>query len=110
MNTERIRSWNDSETDIFYLRSNPQFEHSTTTLLRQFHKVPDASAKTSLIIEVRRFSEHPEVPLYKVSPGTAFDSYAQPYGSKIVISRSVNSSFIGIDLDEVLRRHEIQRL
>ena len=69
------------------------------------------SGKRPLIVHVYHKSETLHSPLHPNSSGVAFQEYAQPEVLReVVISKNVNSAFIGTCLEEVLRKHEIRRL
>ncbi|EXJ93250.1 hypothetical protein A1O3_01807 [Capronia epimyces CBS 606.96] len=95
-------------------RSNPQFETNITNLLEKFRAARQisASGKKPLIIHVHHISENPESPLRPGAPGVAFQDYALPDKSsfEVVISKTVNSAFIGTPLEAILREHKIRRL
>lgn len=64
-----------------------------------------------LIIHVYHKSDNAQSPLFVDSPGIAFQHYARPHtSSEIVLSKTVNSCFIGTPLEEILHTHDVRRL
>ena len=97
--------------DVFSSRSNPDFEENVKTIIKHFRKLRAISGQQPLIIHVYHESTDPQSPLHAGSPGVAFQDYARPEGpDEIVISKTVNSAFIGTSLEETLRKHSIRRL
>jgi nicotinamidase-related amidase len=87
-------------------RSNPSYEANIQTLLQAFRtRVPPV-----LIIHVQHLSTSPSSPLHPSSPGSAFSATSTPLPGEFVITKNVNSAFIGTDLEAVLREHEIWTL
>ena len=98
-------------SDAFHPRSNPQFETNIRTILRNFRATRDNASHKALIIHVYHESHNPHSPLHTDSPGIAFQSYACPdVRTEIVLSKNVNSCFIGTPLEGVLRAKDIRRL
>lgn len=93
-------------------RSNPSFESNITDLLRTFRAA--ARSQTGRagpnIIHIYHTSLSPNSPLHSTSDGVKFQPYAIPEPGEAVISKSVNSAFIGTNLEEMLRALEVRRL
>ncbi|MCJ1482217.1 hypothetical protein MMC06_002380 [Schaereria dolodes] len=93
-------------------RSNPDLEHNISALLRVFRQIVHNSppGQAPLIVHIYHSSKSLSSPLHASSPGIAFAPYATPTGEEIVVSKSVNSAFIGTNLESLLRGHGINRL
>lgn len=94
-------------------RSNPNFEHNLTALLKGFRSVKGRNSSVSsspLIIHVWHSSDEPSSELHHSSPGVAWMEFAVPLPHEPVIRKTVNSAFIGTNLEALLREHEITRL
>jgi nicotinamidase-related amidase len=92
-------------------RSNPSFEQNTSALLTTYRSLI-ASTKSGLdgdsphrVIHIAHASLLPNSPLHPSALGFAFQSFATPKNSELVIKMNVNSAFIGTDLEGVLRSH-----
>lgn len=91
-------------------RSNTAFETNIKSLIpiyRQLISSTTSPTKPSphKIIHVAHASKSEVSPLYPSSPGFAFQSFAAPLPDELVITKNVNSAFIGTDLEQVLRTH-----
>jgi len=86
-------------------RSTPSFESNVSRLLSAFRKAPGAQ-----IIHVRHHSIPHGSPLHPSCSGAAFQPYAVPLPNEVVLSKTVNSAFIGTDLEKILREREITKL
>lgn len=98
--------WGDS-------RSTPNYEDNIKTLLHTFRtwKPFGKDEEGPLIVHVYNISLNPKSPLHpNAGDGVDFFTFAQPVGDELVMSKHVNSSFIGTDLESVLRKQRIQRL
>ncbi|KAH7101752.1 isochorismatase hydrolase [Auriculariales sp. MPI-PUGE-AT-0066] len=97
-----------SDENFWGPRSTPSFETNLTHLL--------AAARASnrdpkiLVIHVHHHSVHPQSPLYSQLPGSASQPYALPQPGEVVFTKTVNSAFIGTDLEAYLRQNQIGRL
>ncbi|KAI0159625.1 isochorismatase hydrolase [Xylariaceae sp. FL1272] len=85
-------------------RSTPDFESNIIKLLAAFR------TKQNPIIHVCHHSLSPSSPLHPSNPGAAFTDYALPQGDEPVISKSVNSGFIGTDLSDRIKSLGIESL
>ncbi|KAK0120084.1 hypothetical protein ONS95_011497 [Cadophora gregata] len=91
-------------------RSNPSFEQNTESLLSSYRKLLASSTSSTSparhkIIHVQHSSLHPDSPLHPPSAGFSFQPFATPLTSELIITKTVNSGFIGTNLEEVLRKH-----
>lgn len=62
------------------------------------------------VIHVRHSSTNPESKLHKSKPGFEFNEYVKPKNNEIVLTKNVNSAFIGTGLDEILKNLNINTL
>lgn len=92
-----------------HTRSNPSFEKNLTALLEAFRS-KHSGHPTPTIIHVYHKSSTPQSPLHPSNPGADFLPCAAPRPGEAVISKTVNSSFIGTDLEERIRAGGIRRL
>ena len=85
-------------------RNNPRAESNIATLLRRWRetKLP--------LVHIRHCSTEATSPLRPESPGNAFKPEAEPLDGEKVISKQVNSAFVGSSLESHLRAHGIQSL
>ncbi|TVY20986.1 putative isochorismatase family protein [Lachnellula arida] len=91
-------------------RSNPAFETNAASLITSYrHLVAKSSSSPSAnkhkIIHVQHASKSPTSPLRPTAPGFAFQAFATPGDGELVITKNVNSAFIGTGLQGVLRGH-----
>lgn len=85
-------------------RNNPQAEHNIATLLahwRQQHRP---------VIHVRHFSVEAHSTLRPERPGAAYKDEALPIAGEKEFTKSVNSAFIGTDLEAYLHQQQITTL
>jgi nicotinamidase-related amidase len=87
-------------------RSNLHYEANIQTLLHAFR----AHTPPVLIIHIQHLSRSPSSPLHPSSAGSAFYPSATPLPGELTITKTVNSAFIGTDLEAVLRANEIWTL
>lgn len=85
-------------------RNNPQAEANVARLLAGWR------AAGAPVFLIRHDSAEPGSPLRPDTPGNAFKPEAAARPGEPVIAKSVNSAFIGTDLEERLRRAGIGRL
>lgn len=81
-------------------RNNPQAEDRAAALLTHWR------ATRAPLIHVRHISTTPGSPLGPAAGGTAFKPGLTPLGTEPVLEKSVNSAFIGTDLEMRLRRSD----
>ena len=62
------------------------------------------------VIHVRHSSSNPESKLHKSKPGFEFNDYVKPKNNEIILTKNVNSAFIGTGLDEILKNLNINTL
>ncbi|EQB68024.1 MAG: hypothetical protein AMDU5_GPLC00018G0001 [Thermoplasmatales archaeon Gpl] len=79
-------------------RNNPNTENVMTGVLSEFRK------HKLTVIHVRHDSMKPESLLKKGKPTFAFKDEVKPLEGEIVITKHVNSAFIGTNLEEILRK------
>jgi len=85
-------------------RNNPDAESNIALLLSEWrrHERP--------IIHIRHCSVEPNSPLRPELPGNEFKEEAQPLPGEKQFSKSVNSAFIGTELEKYLHEHDISSL
>ena len=59
------------------------------------------------IIHVRHSSTNPESKLHKSRPGFEFNDYVTPLETEMVLTKEVNSAFIGTNLENILIKSHI---
>ena len=62
------------------------------------------------IIHVRHSSTNPESKLHKSRQGFEFNDYVTPLETEIVLTKEVNSAFIGTNLENILIKSQIDTL
>ena len=62
------------------------------------------------IIHVRHNSTNPESKLHKSRPGFEFNDYVTPLETEMVLTKEVNSAFIGTNLENILIKSHIDTL
>ena len=62
------------------------------------------------VIHVRHSSTNPESKLHKSKPGFEFNDYVIPLKTEIVLTKKVNSAFIGTNLENILFKGNINTL
>ena len=62
------------------------------------------------VIHVRHSSTNPESKLHKSRPGFEFNDYVKPLDNEVVLTKKVNSAFIGTKLDNILYNMNINTL
>lgn len=92
-------------------RSNPGYEANVATLLSHFRALRLAHPGAGPgIIHVRHASQDPKSPLHPDAAGYAWMPYTTPIAGEEVVTKGVNSAFIGTDLEEMLRAAGTRRL
>ncbi len=86
-------------------RSTPSFESNVGRLLAAFRKAPGAQ-----VIHICHHSIPPLSPLHPSCPTSSFQPYAAPLPNELILSKTVNSAFIGTGLEKILREREITKL
>ena len=85
-------------------RNNPGAEQNARRLLLAWR------ATGRPIFHVQHASQHLASPLHPSRPGFAFQSLVMPEEGEAVLTKNVNSAFIGTPLDEQLRIRGIREL
>lgn len=80
-------------------RNNPDAEKNMASLLRAWR------ARNMPVIHIRHESTEPDSPLRPDRPGSAFKAETAPHPGETVISKQVNSAFIGTELEATLRKN-----
>jgi nicotinamidase-related amidase len=62
------------------------------------------------VIHVRHSSINPDSKLHKSKPGFEFNNFVKPKEGEIILTKKVNSAFIGTGLDEILKDLNINTL
>ncbi len=62
------------------------------------------------IVHVRHSSTNPDSKLHKSKPGFEFNDYVKPLDNEVVLTKKVNSAFIGTKLDKILYNMNIKTL
>jgi len=62
------------------------------------------------IVHVRHSSTSPDSKLHKSKPGFEFNNYVKPLDNEVVLTKKVNSAFIGTKLDNILYNMNINTL
>lgn len=85
-------------------RNNPDAESDIALLISVWrkHELP--------IIHIRHCSVEPNSPLRPELPDNEFKEIAQPLPEEKQFSKSVNSAFIGTELEKYLQEHDISSL
>jgi len=82
-------------------RNNPSAEKNIAELIKLWRETKRP------VIHVQHMSDEPDSPLRPDSPGNAFKLEAQPAAGERIEHKTVNSSFIGTQLEEHLRASNI---
>jgi len=85
-------------------RNNPDTESNIALLLSKWRK------KELSIIHIQHCSVEPNSPLRPAFPGNEFKDEALPLINEKIFTKTVNSAFIGTELEDYLRSHGINSL
>ena len=85
-------------------RNNPDVEANIALLLKKWR------AEKRPVIHVQHCSVNPIYPLHPDNAGNAFKPEATPIAGEPIFQKIVNSAFIGTNLEEYLRKEEIEDL
>lgn len=85
-------------------RNNPDAEQNISRLLDLWR------SESRPIIHVQHSSVEPDSPLRPELPGFAFKPEARPFAGEVIFQKSVNSAFIGTELESYLRENGIDHL
>lgn len=86
------------------IRNNPDAESNIARLLETWRETDRP------VIHVQHLSTNPSSPLHRGQPGCAIKDVVQPRSGELVITKHVNSAFIGTDLERRLRTHGYRTL
>jgi nicotinamidase-related amidase len=87
-----------------FKRNNPNAELISGNILKKWRELK------LTVIHVRHSSINPNSKLYKSKPGFKFNDYVKPLNDEIVLTKKVNSAFIGTNLEEILIDNKISTL
>jgi nicotinamidase-related amidase len=90
------------DSPVWGARNNPQAEANAARLLVRWREV------SAPVFHIRHLSQTPGSPLK--GKGAAFKPEAMPLTDELIIDKSVNSAFIGTDLETRLRSADITDL
>lgn len=92
--------------DIRYwgARNNPEMEDRLEDLLACWR------GGNGHVVHVRHFSRIPRSPYRSGQPGAEFKACAMPRQGERIVTKHVNSAFVGTDLEAWLHRHGVARL
>jgi nicotinamidase-related amidase len=85
-------------------RNNPRAEHNAARLLLAWRTTGRP------VFHVQHSSQNPSSPLHSSKPGFRFQSAVMPKDGEPVITKNVNSAFIGTTLQEQLQARGIREL
>ncbi|MBM7692707.1 nicotinamidase-related amidase [Peribacillus deserti] len=85
-------------------RNNPDAEENIFKLLTQWRK------RELPVIHTQHLSRNPNSPLFPGQDGCEIKELVLPLEGEAVIQKNVNSAFIGTELEEYLRKNEIDTL
>ena len=85
-------------------RNNPDAESNVALLLCEWRK------QDLPIIHIQHCSVEPDSPLRPEAPGNEFKDEALPLTGEKIFTKTVNSAFIGTELEDYLRSHGIHYL
>lgn len=87
---------------VWGTRNNPDAERNMARLLQAWR------TQGRPIFHIQHMSQRPTSPLRPNQPGNAIKRIVAPQGDEPVIQKSVNSAFIGTDLENRLHEQHIQ--
>lgn len=85
-------------------RNNPDAEHQAARILAAWR----LSGRP--VVYAQHHSVNPDSPLHPSKPGVAINSMVAPLGSEPIFQKSVNSAFIGTELETWLHDHDVDQL
>jgi len=85
-------------------RNNPGAEERISELLE------DWRTRGEPVIHVQHLSSDPDSPLHPGKPGVEFKSVARPLPGEWIVTKQVNSAFVGTDLHAYLQERGIRTL
>jgi nicotinamidase-related amidase len=92
------------EDPVFGARNNPEAEHHIARLLHAWR------TRGAPVVIFQHLSRHPESPFYPGRPGTALKPVVSPTPGDVLMTKRVNSCFIGTDLEAWLRTHGLDTI
>ena len=87
-----------------FKRNNPNAEQISGDILKKWRQL------NLPIIHVRHSSKNPNSKLHKSKPGYEFNDFVKPTTHEIVVTKKVNSAFIGTNLENILIKNKINTL
>ncbi|MBL6678859.1 MAG: cysteine hydrolase [Flavobacteriaceae bacterium] len=84
-----------------FKRNNPNAEYICGEILKKWREIELP------IFHIRHSSTNPESKLHESKPGFEFNDFVKPLESEIVLTKKVNSAFIGTDLEIILKKNRI---
>ena len=87
-----------------FKRNNPNAEQISGDILKKWRQL------NLPIIHVRHSSKNPNSKLHKSKPGYEFNDFVKPTTHETVITKKVNSAFIGTNLENILIKNKINTL
>ncbi len=85
-------------------RNNPHAEENIQKLLQHWRELKRP------IIDIQHLSTEPNSPLKPNQPGSEFKEIARPHQDELIIQKTVNSAFIGTELEQHFRDRAIDSL
>lgn len=85
-------------------RNNHNAELICGNILKQWRKLQLP------VIHVRHSSTNPDSKLHKSKPGFEFNDHVKPLAKETVLTKEVNSAFIGTNLEHLLHKSNIKTL
>ena len=85
-------------------RNNPQAEQQMARLLAAWRE------KQWPVVHVKHHSTNPKSPLRPEQPGCQIKPEVQPLPGELLFTKTVNSAFIGTDLENYLRENDFSKL
>ncbi|MBT3315055.1 MAG: cysteine hydrolase [Anaerolineae bacterium] len=92
------------DNPVWGQRNNSNAEENIARLISTWRK------KNRPVIHVQHCSVEPNSPLHPDSPGVEFKPEAIPIGVEPIFQKTVNSAFIGTNLEKYLRKQGIENL
>lgn len=86
------------------VRNNPEAEQHAARLLMHWRE------KDRQVVHIQHLSTNPESPLYPGKPGVPHKPEVAPLADEPVMTKHVNSAFIGTDLEQWLRQKGIENV
>ncbi len=84
-----------------FKRNNPNAEYICGEILKKWREIELP------VFHIRHSSTNPESKLHESKPGFEFNDFVKPLESEIVLTKKVNSAFIGTNLEIILKKSGI---